>query len=238
MWHGKLSSLVLTYPYKVCQWYWWYIFFSNLQCCKRMQTQNVHFSLWQEKRCESYGTKQDGNKGILELKWCKGEPWSNSIQKTCHGPSLKTGTTFFLILYFTCSHNDYIQMANFQIFPNSKIIWNYKLWIIISWACNFFILHPNRKLSIIIVWSHIYIYIYIYIFTLMYQYIHSKLILPFKMPFKWLNFFLIIWLPTFQMAITFITSYHFWNATPCYYITFQKPFNDLKKARFGQGLSK
>jgi hypothetical protein len=94
-----------------------------------MQTQNVHFSLQHETRCGSYGTKQDGDKGILELKWCMDKPWFNSIQKTCHGLGLKGGTTFFLILYFTCSCNDYIQMANFQNFSNSKIIWNYKLWI-------------------------------------------------------------------------------------------------------------
>jgi hypothetical protein len=103
---------------------------------------------------------------------------------------------------------------------------------VISWAYNFFIFHPNKKMSIIIVWSRI------YCFTLMYQSTQSKLILPFKMPFKWLKNELIVWFLMFQMAITFITSYCFWNATPCYYTTFQNIFNGLIKAQFGQGLCK
>jgi hypothetical protein len=72
----------------------------------------------------------------------------------------------------------------------------------------------------------------------MYQSNQSKLILLFKMSFKWFFKELIVRLPTFQMAITFITSYCFWNATPCYYTTFQNLFRGMKKAQFGQGLCK
>jgi len=97
-----------------------------------MQTQNVHFSLQHETRCGSYGTKQDGDKDILELKWCMDKPWFNSIQKTCHGPGLKGGTTFFL---YYILHVHTMITSKWQIFKISQIP---KLFEITSYElCNF-----------------------------------------------------------------------------------------------------